>query len=66
MITTVADRPWPGDTGLSDYQAAGLHQPCTVRLKIFTLDNRLILRQIGDLAASDRKSVSEQVRSYLF
>lgn len=66
MITTATDRPWPGDTGLADHEAAGLHLPCTVRLKIFTLDNRLILRRIGDLSASDRKRVSEQVRSYLF
>ena len=65
MITTAADHPWPGDTRLADYREAGLHQACTVRLKIFTLDNRLILRRIGDLSASDRKRVSEQVRNYM-
>src|SRR5215470_11307069 len=65
MITTSGHRPWPGDVPLSDYIAAGLHAPCIVRLKLFTLDNRLLLKRIGGLSVSDQGKVSAQLRTYL-
>ena len=66
MITSAAQPSRPGDTPLTDYKTAGLHVPCVVRLKVFTLDNRLILRSIGHLTASDRKSAGKNVRVHLF
>lgn len=66
MITSAAHRPWPEDTRLTDYRSAGLRLPCTVRLKVFTLDNRLILRKIGRLSAADRNAVQENFHPYLF
>jgi len=57
MITTKAHPKWPGDTELSEYAEAGLHMRCIVRLKIFTLDNRLILKRIGHLSKVDAKNV---------
>jgi len=66
MITASAHHPWPGDTQLQDRASAGLLSPCIVRLKAFTLDNRLILRKIGVLSAADRKSVAESFRLHLF
>lgn len=65
MITTSGHRSWPGDVLLSDYKIAGLHAPCLARLKIFTLDNRLILKGIGHLSPSDRKEFEVQLRTYL-
>ena len=65
MITTKTHEPWPGDTEIEQYEAAGLRFPCIVRFKIFTLDNRLILRQIGRLAEDDSKKVEEYVRLFL-
>ena len=65
MITTKAHHPWPGDTDVDDYQLAGLKTPCIVRLKIFTLDNRLVVRQIGRLSDKDRNRTSENIRLYL-
>lgn len=55
MITTKAHSPWPGDTEIKDFKRAGLRFPCIVRLKLFTLDNGLILRRIGELDVTDRK-----------
>jgi mRNA interferase MazF len=66
MITSAAHRPWSGDTRLTDYQAAGLHVPCIARLKLFTLDNRVILKAIGRLAGADRKAVESQARANIF
>jgi len=57
MITTAANSAWPTDTPLEDLDAAGLPRTCVVRSKLFTLDNRLISRRIGALAARDRTAV---------
>ena len=65
MITTRAHRPWPGDVEIERLQQAGLPLPCIVRLKLFTLDNRLLARKIGSLATVDRRLVSEALRSHL-
>ena len=65
MITTRGHRPWPGDCPISDAQAAGLPQPCMVRLKLFTLDNRLLLRRAGQLAPPDRQHVREILDAFL-
>ncbi len=65
MITTKTHRPWPGDTDIGELGAAGLNAPCMVRLKIFTLDNRLIMRKIGHLSPDDRHRVTEQIRRCL-
>lgn len=64
MITTRGHHPWPGDTDLENPRAAGLRTPCMVRLKLFTLDNRLILRQIGQLSENDRRKTAAPIRHY--
>lgn len=66
MITSRAHAPWPGDSPLQDLAAAGLAQPCMVRLKLFTLDNRLILRPLGRLARRDRETLSRSLASCLY
>lgn len=64
MITSSGVR-WPTDCALRDLASAGLSTPCVVRLKLFTLDNRLIVKRIGRLAADDRKRVASALRSIL-
>lgn len=61
MITTKVDPPWPGDTPLGDPSEAGLPMASTVRLKVFTLDNRLIARIAGVLSSGDRTRVAAQL-----
>ncbi len=65
MITTKSHSPWPGDMLIEDLSTAGLHTPCIVRLKMFTLDNRLIIRRGGRLSEKDRKNIAEALRLYL-
>jgi mRNA interferase MazF len=65
MITTAGHHPWPGDVALANYKAAGLRTSCVVRLKLFTLDNRLIPKRIGHLSPNDRKQVSLQLQTHL-
>ncbi|MFC1829071.1 type II toxin-antitoxin system PemK/MazF family toxin [Thermodesulfobacteriota bacterium] len=66
MITTKGHRPWPGDTEIEDYPTAGLNLPCQVRLKVFTLDNRLLLKKIGCLAENDSKKVKKSLHRHFF
>ena len=64
MITS-SSLPWPGDTPLKDLTSASLSVPCVVRLKLFTLDNRLLVRRIGQLSPEDRTRVTAELKAIL-
>lgn len=57
MITSQKNPDWPLDTPIRGNRQAGLTAPSKVRMKLFTLDYRLILRKIGALTDKDRKAV---------
>ena len=59
MITTAARSRWPTDVALADLSSAGLRHGSFVRLKLFTLENALIARRIGNLATTDRRGVEQ-------
>jgi mRNA interferase MazF len=65
MITSQNNPVWPLDTAITGNQQAGLKAPSKVRMKLFTLDNRLIVRKIGKLTTKDKKTVSSSLRSLL-
>jgi mRNA interferase MazF len=62
MITTAARSHWPTDVPLADVEGSGLTAVSLVRLKLFTLDNRLVARKIGTLSSRDRKAVREMLK----
>lgn len=64
MITSSSMRR-PSDCSLRDLAAAGLSTPCVVRLKLFTLDNRLIIKRIGKLGEADQQRVAAALKSIL-
>jgi mRNA interferase MazF len=64
MITSSSLR-WPSDCPLRDLASAGLSTACVVRLKLFTLDNRLIIKRIGKLAEEDQKRVVSALQSIM-
>lgn len=59
MITSHENRGWPLDVAIRDLKAAGLGHPSVVRMKLFTLDERLVLRTAGALAEADRVAVQK-------
>lgn len=63
MITSATENPWPHDILLTDLKSAGLSVPCSVRLKLFTIDNRLVLRRSGRLGKADRDVVEKNLRT---
>ena len=58
MITSALNPTWPRDVPI-DASRAGLGSASKVRMKIFTLDNRLILRKTGSLSQAHQRSVGE-------
>ena len=62
MITTATHTPWPLDIPIQDLATAGLRVPSIVRMKLFTLDQALILRKIGSLSVRDRATVQKSLQ----
>lgn len=56
MITS-STQPWPHDVVIRDYDKAGLHLACVVRMKLFTLEQSHIMEHIGSLSPRDQKSL---------
>lgn len=65
MITSASHSEWSLDVRLTDLHTAGLASASVVRMKLFTLDERLILRKAGSLAIADRKAVAAALRKLL-
>ena len=65
MITTAANSRRLDDVELEDLQTAGLRAPSVVRMKLFSLDNRLIARRVGVIGASDRAAVRAGVQALI-
>jgi mRNA interferase MazF len=65
MITSARQSSWPLDWPIEDYAAAGLPHACVVRFKLFTLDARLVLNQLGELGDGDQDGVATQLAKLL-
>lgn len=65
MITTATHAPWPCDVEILDLDSAGLPTKSIIRMKLFTLDQRLILKNIGTLSQKDQKSLLKSIRALL-
>lgn len=65
MITSADNRPWPGDVGVADLEAAGLPAPSVIRpCKIATIEARHAER-LGCLPDADVAQVLDQIGTYL-
>ena len=65
MITSQKNPEWSLDTPITEKQKAGLVAPSKVRMKLFTLDSRLILKRIGSLSDKDQKAVTKALQYLL-
>ena len=62
MITTAAHHPWPLDIPIHELKAAGLPVPSIIRMKLFTLDHRLVLKKLGHLHLTEQRQVEKNLR----
>ncbi len=65
MITSARNSDWPLDVEIKDLDSAGLPSASVVRMKLFTLDDRLVIRRAGVLAENDRRSVAATLQQLL-
>ena len=65
MITTATENVWPSDVSLTNWQKAGLKVACRFRLKLFTLDQTLVLKIIGHLPSKDVKSIQAVLAEFI-
>ena len=65
MITSAEQPAWPTDVAIRDLDAAGLRSPCVVRMKLFTLDRRLVLQTAGHLSKRDAAAVAKSLAMIL-
>jgi mRNA interferase MazF len=64
QITKAKQSSWPGDVGIQNVEA-GLPEQCIVRMKLFTIDNRLIQKRTGRLSAFDQQQVRPSLRQIM-
>ena len=65
MITTANHAPWALDLNILDLSNTGLTSLSIVRIKLFTLDDVLVVKQIGALSQVDRNAVQEKIAAFL-
>lgn len=65
MITSTTRSAWHLDVSIEQWRQAGLRKPCLARMKLFTLDNGLILGTVGCLMAEDQRRVTPALRAVL-
>jgi mRNA interferase MazF len=64
MITSAGNPPWPLDVPIGSLES-GLRAASKVRMKLFTLDNRLIIEKAGHLSQADQINVGQALRKLL-
>lgn len=65
MITTAKNSDWKDDIVIQELAMSGLSVASKIRLKIFSLDERLILGRLGKLGEADILNVSTKLKEYL-
>jgi mRNA interferase MazF len=65
MITSAKNSDWPLDSEIQDLDCAGLPSPSVIRMKLFTLDEKLIIRKAGKLARPDQEKIITALRHLL-
>ena len=62
MITTASHSSWVLDVAITDLKSAGLKTDSIVRMKLFTLDDALVIKKIGKLATEDRDRIQKSLQ----
>ena len=63
MITSARNTPWPCDIAITDLSCAGLKKASVIRMKLFTIDHKLILDSLGNLSKEDQNSLRKMAKS---
>jgi len=61
MITSAKNSDWENDLQIKEIESTGLKTDCVIRYKIFSLDERIILKKIGTISEKEQKQVKENL-----
>jgi mRNA interferase MazF len=61
MITSAMSEEWPLDTKIEDLKKTGLSKDSVIRMKLFTIDHRLIISKIGSLSKHDQCTFTQNM-----
>jgi len=62
MITSAKISSWPLDVEIEDLDSAGLPSASVIRMKVFTLDDQLVIRKAGVLSKKDTLAVVDTLQ----
>jgi mRNA interferase MazF len=54
-----------GEFVLTDWAAAGLHVPTAVKRGLYTIQDRLVIKRLGQLIQADAQQVEQSLRVWL-
>ena len=61
MITSAKNSRWENDFEIKDIETTGLKTDCVIRYKIFSLDERIILKKTGSICKNEQKQIKEDL-----
>ena len=50
---------------LQDWRAAGLNVPCGIKSQLATIEDRLVVKSVGELSARDQTGLDRALRGWL-
>lgn len=65
MITSGKQSTWQDDIIITDLIKAGLTATSKIRLKVFSLDSKLIIDKLGELIDQDKEALNNVIKKYL-
>ena len=65
MFTSTKQSQWKYDITIQNIEVAGLPELSIIRSKLFTLDERLILRKLGGLSERDKEGIKNMLGQVL-
>lgn len=65
MVTSASQTSWSSDVAVTDLETASLPKPSVIRFKLFTLDNRVIIRKLGKLSMANAGEFHDALKPLL-
>lgn len=65
MITSAKNSRWELDVEIENLENTGLHSASIIRMKLFTLDSRLIIKKLGTLSDKDQKKIKKNLKKLI-
>jgi mRNA interferase MazF len=65
MITSAKNSDWENDIIIEDLQSTGLPNDSVIRFKVFSLDEKFVLKKLGILTDIDRQKIKQGLNNFL-